>query len=50
MAALHALGERARDDSTTMEELRVHVDEAERLCDRVVREGPDQVFGSGAVP
>ena len=50
VAALRALGERVRDDPSTTDELRVHVREAERLCDRVVREGPDQVFGSGAVP
>ncbi len=50
VAALRALGERARDDPSTTDELRVHVREAERLCDRVVREGPDQVFGSGAAP
>ncbi len=49
-AALRALGQRARDDPSTTDELRVHVREAERLCDRVVREGPDQVFGSGAAP
>ncbi len=38
VAALRALGERARDDPSTTDELRVHVREAERLCDRVVRE------------
>ncbi len=46
VAALRALGERARDDPSTTDELRVHVREAERLCDRVMREGPDRVFGS----
>ncbi len=50
VAALHALGERARDDPSTTDELRVHVREAERLCDRVVREGPARVFGVGAAP
>ncbi len=50
VAALRALGERVRDDPSTTDELRVHVREAERLCDRVFREGPDQVFGSGATP
>ena len=50
IAALRALGELARNDPSTTEELRVHVREAERLCDRVVREGPDQVYGSGAAP
>jgi hypothetical protein len=50
VAALRALEERVRDDPSESDELRVHVREAERLCDRVVREGPDQVFGSGAVP
>ncbi len=50
VAALRALRERARDDPGETDELRVHVREAERLCDRVVREGPDQVFGSGAAP
>jgi hypothetical protein len=50
VTALRALGERARGDPSTTDELRVHVREAERLCDRVVREGPDQVFGSGAAP
>ncbi len=50
VAALRALGERARDDQSTTDELRAHVREAERLCDRVVREGPDRVFGSGAAP
>ena len=50
VAALRALGEGARDDPSATDELRVHVREAERLCDRVVREGPDQVFGSGAAP
>ncbi len=45
VAALRALGERARDDPSTTDELRVHVREAERLCDRVMREGPDRVFG-----
>ncbi len=48
VAVLRALGERARDDPRATDELRVHVREAERLWDRVVREGPDQVFGSGA--
>ncbi len=46
VAALRALGERARDDPSTTDELRVHVREAETLCDRVMREGPDRVFGS----
>jgi hypothetical protein len=50
VAALRALGERVRDDPSTTDELRVHVREAERLCARVVREGPDQVFSSGAAP
>ncbi len=50
VAALRALGARTRDDPSTTDELRVHVGEAERLCDRVVREGPDQVFGRGAAP
>jgi hypothetical protein len=50
VAALRALGERARDDPSESDELRVHVREAERLCDRVMREGPDQVFGSRAAP
>jgi hypothetical protein len=50
VAALRALGERERDDPSTTDELRVHVREAKRLCDRVVREGPDQVFGRGAAP
>jgi len=50
VAALRRLGERARDDPSTTDELRGHVAEAERLCDRVVREGPDPVFGSGAAP
>ncbi len=50
VAALRALGERARDDPSATDELRVHVREAERLCDRVFREGPDQIFGSGAAP
>jgi hypothetical protein len=47
VAELRALGGHARDDPTTTDELRVHVREAERLCDRIVREGPDRVFGSG---
>ena len=50
VAVLRALGERARDDLRATNELRVHVREAERLCDRVVREGPDQVFGNRAAP
>jgi NADH/NAD ratio-sensing transcriptional regulator Rex len=50
VAALRALEERVRDDPSETGELRVHVREAQRLCDRVVREGPDQVFGSAAVP
>jgi hypothetical protein len=50
VAVLRALGERARDDPRATDELRVHVREAERLCDRVVREGPDQVFGNRAAP
>ncbi len=50
VAALRALEERVRDEPSETDELRVHVREAQRLCDRVVREGPDQVFGSGAVP
>ncbi len=50
VAALRALGERARNDPSTTDELHVHVHEAERLCDRVVREGRDQVFGSRAAP
>ncbi len=45
-----ALEERVRDEPSTTDELRVHVREAQRLCDRVVREGLDQVFGSAAVP
>jgi len=50
VAALRALGELARDDPSETHELRVHVREAERLCDRVMREGPNHVFGSGAAP
>ncbi len=50
VAALRALGERARDDPSTTDELRVHVREAERLCDRVMREGPDRVFGADSSP
>ncbi len=50
VAALRAPGDRARGEPSTTDELPVHVREAERLCDRVVREGPDQVFGRGATP
>ena len=46
VTALRALRERARDDPSESDELRVHVREAERLCDRVMREGSDQIFGS----
>ena len=45
VAALRALRKRARDDPSMTDELRVHIREAERLCDRVMREGPDRVFG-----
>ncbi len=50
VAALRDLGERARLDPSMTDELRTHFREAQRLCDRVVQEGPDQVFGSGAGP
>jgi hypothetical protein len=44
VTALRDLRERARVDPRATSELRLHVGEAERLCDRVVREGPDRVF------
>ncbi len=50
VAALRALRERARADPNTTDEMRVHVREAERLCDRVLREGPDRVFGADFSP
>jgi hypothetical protein len=48
VAALLELGERARLDRSTTDELRTHIQEAQAVCDRVMREGPNQVFGNGA--
>ena len=50
VASLHDLGERAHLDPSATDELRTHLREAQRFCDRVVREGPDRVFDSGAAP
>jgi hypothetical protein len=49
-AALRDLEERVRVDPEATEELYTHVREAQTLCDRVMREGPDWVFGSGVSP
>ncbi len=49
VAALRDLGERAHLDPNSTYELLIHLGEAQRLCDRVEREGPDRVFDSGAV-
>jgi hypothetical protein len=48
VAALHELGERARREPSTTEELRTHIQDAQAVCDRVMLEGPDQIFGNGA--
>jgi hypothetical protein len=48
VAALHELGERAHLDPSTTDELRTHIQEAQTVCNRVMLEGPDQVFGNGA--
>jgi hypothetical protein len=47
IATLHNLGERARLRPDTTHELRTHIREAQRLCDRVAREGRDRVFDAG---
>ena len=49
VAALRYLGDRARRDPSATSELRTHFGAAERLCDRVAREGPDRVFDEGSV-
>jgi hypothetical protein len=45
VAALRDLGEHTRLDPRATFELRSHLHEAEHLCERVMREGPDRVFG-----
>jgi hypothetical protein len=45
VAALRNLREHTRLDPRASYELRSHLHEAERLCDRVMREGLDRVFG-----
>ena len=50
VVTLRTLRGRARLDRSATFELRNHLDEAEQLCDRVMREGPDRVFGNGSSP
>jgi len=49
-AALRQLGERAQLDPQATDELRIHLREAQHLCDRVMREGPERVFDQGVAP
>lgn len=50
VAALAELEGRLRVDAHATGELRIHVSEAQQLCDRVLAEGPDRVFDRGASP
>ena len=50
VALLRELDEQSEADSAATEELRTHIREARDLCDRMIREGPDRVYGAGFSP
>jgi hypothetical protein len=50
VALLQELDERARVDPASAEESRTHIRGARKLCDRIIRESPDRVFGASPSP
>ncbi len=50
LAVLRELDERSRADPAATGELRTHIRETQEFANRVIREGPDRVFGADSSP